>query len=71
MGAGKRRARLTKGAALERPLTKAFAAIPGNKIEGNMNFRTTEAKPESNTLTHQGYSSFRICLSLSMEKPST
>ena len=60
MGAGNKRTRATKGAASERPLIKAFAAIPGNIMEGNINFRNTKTKAETKTLTHQGHSTSRF-----------
>jgi len=59
-GAGNRRTRATNGAALERPLVKAFAAMPGKWIEGNINLKNTNANPDTKTLTHQGHSTSRL-----------
>ncbi len=60
MGAGNKSTSATKGAALEIPLTKAFAAMPGKIMEGKMNFKNTNANPESKTLTHHGHSTSRL-----------
>jgi hypothetical protein len=43
MGAGNKRTRTTNGAASERPLVKAFAAMPGKIMKGNTNFKNTYA----------------------------
>jgi hypothetical protein len=62
IGAGSKRASATNGAATERPLAKEFAAIPLKSIEGNMNFRKTNAMTETKTLTHHGDSTSRLIM---------
>jgi hypothetical protein len=62
IGAGNKRTRATIGAMPERPLAKAFAAIPLKSIEGNMNLRNTKAMPERATLTHHGHSTSRLSM---------
>jgi hypothetical protein len=66
IGAGSKRTRATNGAAPERPLADAFAAMFPKSIEGNMNLKNTKATAETKTLTHHGHSTSELSMDLSL-----